>query len=271
MLKRLPFLFFILSFFLIFPGCAVPKAPIVNHISKNSFPPPHVVLEKIDRDQHFQNALKAIAHIEVHTSRGRYPLKAAVMLKRPSSLRLEVLPLIGPPELILSVHESVLKVFLPQKGEFYTGQASEKNLGHFFPFSTAGLLIEDMTSVLLGTHPEIKEKSYSLRGSSYEGFYRLDILSEKRKIQSLLIDIDNNKLLRVNLFDDDSNQLYSVRFFGHSPVANFTIPDTITIATGDDAKPHIIIRYSEVQITTGIDTATFDLQPPPGIKTLYID
>jgi outer membrane lipoprotein-sorting protein len=269
--KRLPSLFFILSFFFIFLGCATQKAPTVNHISKNTFPPPQVILEKIDRDDQCKYSLKAIANIEVNTFRGRYPLKAAVMVKRPSSLRIEVLPLIGPPELILSVHESVLKVFLPQKGEFYIGHASEKNLGYFFPFSTAGLLIEDITSILLGTHPTIKEKSLTLKGSSDESFYRMDILSEKRKIQSLLIDIENNKLVRVNLFDADSNQLYSVRFFGQSPVENFTIPDTITIATGDDKKPYIIIRYSDVQITTGIDTATFDLKPPAGIKTIYID
>jgi outer membrane lipoprotein-sorting protein len=269
--KRLPSLFFILSFFLIFPGCATKKTPIVNHISKNNFPPPHIVLEKIDRDDQNKGALKAIAYIEVNTFRGRYPLKAAVMVKKPSSLRLEVLPLIGPPELILSVHENVLKVFLPQKGEFYIGQASEKNLGYFFPFSTVGLLIEDITSIMLGTHPPIKEKSLILRDSPEDGFYRLDILSEKRKIQSLLIDSENNRLLRVDLFDNNNNRRYSVRFFGHSVTEILTIPDKITLASGDNENPYIIIRYSDAQMATGADAASFDLQPPPNITTISMD
>jgi len=269
--KRLPSLFFILSFFLIFPGCATKKTPIVDHVSRSTFPSPQVILEKIDGGDQSKSSLKAIAHIEVNTLQGRYPLKAAVMVKRPSSLRLEILPLIGPPELILSVHGNILKVFLPQKGEFYIGEASEKNLGYFFPFSTKGLVIEDITSILFGTHPPIKEKPLSFECSSDEGLYRLEILSERRKIQSLLIDIERNTLMRVNLFDDDNNQRYSVRFFGQIIAENLTIPDKITLASGNDENPHIIIRYSDAQRATAADTASIDLQPPPGIKIISMD
>jgi outer membrane lipoprotein-sorting protein len=193
------------------------------------------------------------------------------MVKKPSSLRLEILPLIGPPELILSVHGNILKVFLPQKGEFYIGQASEKNLGSFFPFSTAGLQIEDIISILFGTHPPIKEKSFTLRGSSDEGLYRVDILSEKRKIQSLLIDSESYKLMRVNLFDNDNNPRYSVRFFGQSVTENLTIPEKITLASGDDENPYITIRYSDAQRAAGVDAASFDLQPPSNITTISMD
>jgi outer membrane lipoprotein-sorting protein len=271
MLKRLSFLFCILLLFFIFPGCAIQKAHTVSHISENTFLPPQVILEKIDRDDQRKDSLKAIAHIEVNTLRGRYPVKAALMVKRPSSLRLEILPLIGPPELILSVHGNVLKVFLPQKGEFYIGQASEKNLGHFLPFSTSGLQIEDITSILFGTHPKIKEKSLILKGSSDEGLYRLDILSEKRKIQSLLIDRESGKLVRVNLFDNDNRQQYSVRFFGQSVLENVTVPDKITLTAGDDENPHLTIRYSDAQRTTSADAASFDLQPPPNAATIVMD
>jgi outer membrane lipoprotein-sorting protein len=193
------------------------------------------------------------------------------MIKKPSSLRLEILPLIGPPELILSVHGNILKAFFPQKREFYIGQASEKNLGSFFPFSMAGLQIEDIISILFGTHPPIKEKSFTLRGSSDEGLYRVDILSEKRKIQSLLIDRQNSTLVRVNLFDNDNNQRYSVRFFGQSVLENVTVPDKITLTAGDDENPHLTIRYSDAQRTTSADAASFDLQPPPNAATIVMD
>jgi outer membrane lipoprotein-sorting protein len=271
MLKRLSFLFCILLLFFIFPGCAIQKAHTVSHISENTIPPPQVILEKIDRDDQRNDSLKAIAHIEVNTLRGRYPVKAAVMIKKPSSLRLEILPLIGPPELILSVHGNILKAFFPQKREFYIGQASEKNLGSFFPFSMAGLQIEDIISILFGTHPPIKEKSFTLRGSSDEGLYRVDILSEKRKIQSLLIDRQNSTLVRVNLFDNDNNQRYSVRFFGQSVLENVTVPDKITLTAGDDENPHLTIRYSDAQRATEVDAASFDLQPPPNAATIVMD
>jgi len=269
--KRLSSLFVILSLLCIFPGCATRTTSTVNHVATHSSPPPREILEKIDRDHQSNNALKAIAHIEVNTLRGRYPVKAAVMVKKPSSLRLEILPLIGPPELILSVHRNILKVFLPQKGEFYIGQASEKNLGEFFPFPMKGFVMEDITSILLGTHPAVKEESLTFRASHDEGFYRVDILSEKRKIQSLLIDIENNTLMRVNLFDNDNNQRFSVRFSGQIVAEKLTIPNTISLTAGGDESPRIIIRYSDAQSAAEVDAASFDLQPPPNATIISMD
>ena len=269
--RILPPLLFILSLFFIFPGCSVKKPLLSDRILKNNFPSPQVVLEKIDRDDHFKYTLNAIAHIEVNTSEERYPLKVAVMLKRPSSMRLEAIPIFGPPDLLLSVHEDILKVFLPHKGEFYIGQATTKNLRHFFPFFTTGLKVEDMTSILLGTHPKIKEKSVTLNGSFEGDIYRIDIVSENRRIQSLWIDTEKYYLVRVDLFDGNNSRLYSAMFTGHYSVGNLTMPQRVIIASGGDDKQNIIIRYSDVQTATGIDTAQFDLQPPPGIRPISMD
>ncbi len=269
--KRLPLFFFILSFLFIISGCAVKKTPVFNYAPKEDFSSPRVVLEMIDRDDHFKDSLKAIAHMELNTPRGRYLTKAAVMLKRPSSLRIEVIPVFGPPDLILTVHEDVLKVFLPQKGEFYIGQASANNLEHFFPFSVAGLHMEDITCILLGTRPRIKERPLTLNGTSQGNLYRLDITFEKRKVQSLWVDTENNRLVRVDLFAAGTDPSYNIRFIGHSPAGNSVIPDKITISPEGNDKPVLVIRYSDVQMAEGDNMAPFDLQPPPGIKTTFIN
>jgi hypothetical protein len=272
MIKRiLPPLLFILSLFFIFPGCSVNKPLLSDRVLKNNFPSPHDVLEKLDRDDHFKKTLNAIAHIELHASEKRYPLKAAVMLKQPSSFRVESIPVFGPPDLLLSVHADILKVFLPHKGEFYIGQATTKNLIHFLPFFTTGLRVEDITSILLGTHPKIKEKSFTLNGSFEGDIYRIDIVSENRRLQSLWIDTEKYYLVRVDLFGANNSRLYSAKFTGHYSVGNVTMPQRVIIASGGDDKQNIIIRYSDVQTATGIDTAQFDLQPPPGIRTIFMD
>lgn len=270
MLKRLPFIFFILSFFFIFLGCTINKASL-THISKNDYSSPQVVLNELGRDDHFRNTLKATAYIEATTSQGSYPVKVAMMSRRPSSLRLETIPFFGPPDMILSVYEGVLKVFLTQKGAFYIGEASTKNLGYFSPFSTIGLQVEDVISILFGTHPKIKGKAITLSGSHEGNLYRLDILSENRRVQSLWVDKENDYLVGVDLFTDDKSIMYSVRFTGHSSTKEVAMPDKITIAYGDNGKPHVTIRYSDIQMATDIDMAIFDLQRPPGIKTIYID
>ncbi|HVO67556.1 MAG TPA: DUF4292 domain-containing protein [Syntrophales bacterium] len=241
-----------------------------NKFSKDGLTSPQAVLEETDRNDHRKDTLKAIARVEVNTSEGRYPLKIAVMLKRPSSLRLEVIPLIGSPNLLLTVHENLLKVFLPQKGEFYIGQATSKNLGCFLPLFTEGLGVEDITSILLGAHPNIIEKSIILNGSFEKNLYRIDILSENRKIQSLWIDMDY-RIVRVESFARNNSRLYSAKYMEHSCIEGLAMPKKVTVETGDDNIQNIIIRYSDIQVATGVDSAQFDLQLPPGIRPIHLD
>ncbi|MCG6534696.1 MAG: hypothetical protein L7F78_08420 [Syntrophales bacterium LBB04] len=271
MRKRLPSFFFILSFFLIFSACTITKTQIIGGGGKQIFSSPLVVLEKIDRDNQFKDGVKAIARIEVNTPEGRYPLKAALVLKRPSSFRLETIPVIGPADLFLTVHENVLKVFVPQNGKFYIGKATTRNLAHFIPVPATALSIEDMTSILLGMHPEIRGKTITLDGSSEGSLYRIDILSENRKIQSLWVEPEEDRLVRVDLFADNNSRLFSARFIGRGRVENMTMPENVTIAYGDNDKPAIIIRYVDIGPAKGIDATIFDLKPPPGVIPISMD
>ena len=270
MWKSSALIFVVLSLFLTFPACTIKKTLNLDEWSKQGLSSPSAVLEKIDSSSRFHDGVKAIARIEVNTPEGRYPLKAALMLKRPSSLRLESIPLIGPADLFLTVHEDVLKVFVPEKGKFYIGKATKMNLARFLPVAATGLEIEDMTSILIGTHPEIKGQTITLDGSSDGTLYRLDILSENRKIQSLWIDAEK-RLVRIDLFAGDNSRLCSARFIGWDCVDNVPLPDNITIAYGDNDKPDIIIRYVDIGLAKGIDAAVFNLKPPPGVIPISLD
>jgi hypothetical protein len=271
MWKSSPSIFLVLALFLIFPACAVKKTLNIDEGPGEGFSSPLAVLEKIDRDNQFKDGVKAIARIEVNTPEGRYPLKAALVLKRPSSLRLETIPVIGTADLFLTVHDNVLKVFMPQNGKFYIGKATTRNLAHFIPVAATVLSIEDMTSILLGMHPEIRGKTITLDGSSEGSLYRIDILSENRKIQSLWVEPEEDHLVRVDLFADNNSRLFSARFIGRDRIENMTMPENVTIAYGDNDKPDIIIRYVDIWPAKGIDATIFDLKPPPGVIPISMD
>jgi hypothetical protein len=270
MWKSSPSIFIVLLLFLIFPACAIKKTLNIDEGPGKDFSSPLAVLEKIDSNSHFHGGVKAIARIEVNTPEGRYPLKAALMLKRPSSLRLESIPLIGPANLFLTVHENILKVFVPEKGKFYIGKATKMNLARFLPVAATGLEIEGMTSILIGMHPEIKGRTITIDGSRDGTLYRLDILSENRKIQSLWVDPEK-RLVRVDLFAGDNSRLYSARFMGWDCIENMPLPENVTIAYGDNDKPDIIIRYVDIGPAKGIDATVFDLKPPPGVIPISLD
>jgi hypothetical protein len=181
------------------------------------------------------------------------------------------MPIIGPADLFLTVHENVLKVFVPQKGKFYTGKATSRNLAYFIPVAATALRIEDMTSILLGMRPEIGGKTITLDGSSDGGLYRVDVFSEGRKIQSLWVDPGEDRLVRVDSFAADNSRLYSARFIGREHIENMTMPESVTIAYGDNEKPDIIIRYVDIGPAKGLDATIFDLKPPPGVKPDSLD
>ena len=270
MRKRSLSISLILSLILIFPACAFKKTLNVGEGSREGFSSPLAILEEIDSTSHSPGGIKAIARIEVNTPEGRFPLKVALALQRPSSLRLESVPLIGPADFFLTVHENVLKVFVPNKGKFYIGEATKRNLAHFLPIAASGPDIEGITSILIGTHPEIRGKSITLEGSPDGILYRLDILSENRKIQSLWVDSEK-RLVRVDLFAGDDSRLYSAKFTGCTCIENVILPENVTIVYGDNDKPDIIIRYVYIEPAKGIDAMTFDLEPPPGIIPIPLD
>src|SRR3972149_3933203 len=58
-------------------------------------------LEKFIKAHHIKDTFKAIARIEINDGK-KHSLKVAMMLKRPSLMRIESIPVIGPPNLFLS-------------------------------------------------------------------------------------------------------------------------------------------------------------------------
>ncbi|HUH66839.1 MAG TPA: DUF4292 domain-containing protein [Syntrophales bacterium] len=268
MAKRLQSSFFVLMFLLIFPGCSL-KATGMGPIY--DFSSPLAVLERTDAVNSQECGIKAIARIEVNTPEGRYPLKAALALQRPSSLRFETIPVLGPSDFFLTVHRDVLKVFLPQNGKFYTGKATARNLRRFLPVPAAGLEIEDITAILLGAHPLIRGKTITLDASYERNLYRIDVLAERKKLQSLWIDPHEDCLVRVDFFTEDGTRLYSATFGDWEHAEGVTMPRIVKIVYGDNEKPDVIVRYVDIGPSDVMDTALFDLSPPPGVSSISMD
>ena len=263
-LQLFPAFVLIISFLFAFSGCLPGKVPI----SVANFSSPEDALEKATSKVHLKGALKAIARMEIITTRGRYPARVAVMLQKPSFLRVETIPLIGSPDFFLSVKGNVLKVFLPQKGEFYIGEATAKNLYSFFPIS---LPVEEILSIMTGAYSVIDERGQTLKGIPEGKLYRIEVTSQNKKNRSLWIDPADNRLVRVDAFADQGNILYSVRFEDFVGVENVIIPRKVTVATGKADKPGITIEYSELQLSAETDPEVFDLPLPPGVEPIMMN
>ena len=263
-MKKYTLTILFLSLLLTFSGCAPKKVTVPF---KGYTLPPEDVLAKISRTDNLRNTLKAIAHIAVNTPKGKHSMKVALVVKRPSFFRVEAIPIIGPSNLFLSISGDSLKVFLPKEGKFYVGHATRKNLAMFFPIN---LKVEDIVSILIGTPPHVKRQNITIRGQAEGKFYRIDVMSQGKNVQSLWVNPDYN-LVRIEALDNNGRILYTVRLKDHHQIGGMSIPGKVTIITGKTCKSRARIRYSDTQFSEDVDTTLFDLDIPPGIKPIFID
>jgi len=261
--SRLVLLMFLVTSF---NGCA--SIPVDRQILTLN---PEGVVQRLERSGH--TILQAIAKIEAKNTEGRYATKAAVLIKKPSSLRIEAIPVFGPVNLFLSVHNDILKIFLPQRGTFYIGKAISENLAHIVKYFPPGLSIEELLPIMLGTYPSLHEENVSLRGSWEEKQYRVDMTAKDgRKLQSIWIDISTQNLIKVQVFNKADSVLYTASFeeFKELP-SGVAMPFKITITLEKDGYSELSIHYSSVQFVSDIAAQMFDLQIPPGIEPIHLD
>lgn len=241
-------------------GCISGKIP---EITKDPVAFPENVLGKIAIPAS-GDIIKATANITLNSSEGRYSKKMAILLKMPSCLRVETIPVFGPTDFFLSTNEKSLKVFLPGEGKFYVGKATKENIFLFFKiFLSPG----DMVSMLAGLPPQIMEGTLS---EYVEGrLYRVDIKFGKRK-RSLWVNPDDYTLTKIEEIDDNE-VIYRATFRDPVIIDGTPYPERIDIEVEEPEKVSINIRYLDFEISHDENTAAFDLRTPYGITTVFID
>ncbi len=208
--------------------------------------------------------ITATARIDIRYHGERYPLKAAMMMRRSADLRLESIPLLGPPDFFLSIAGGELRVFLPEKETFYSGPATRGNISRFLHLP---LPAAEIVAILMGGLPEEWEGSNDWYGEQEEGNYRADRYLAGRKICSLWIDPATDVLVRVRTFREGEETAYTADFADHTRVGEGFLPRRVTIA-GEGIS--LALRYTEIGRLDG-DAASFALPIPEGITPIPLE
>jgi hypothetical protein len=262
--------FFLLPILLIslLGGCALyplQPAPVTDYRLS-----PAEALGTIDLKDSRKTFMKAVAQVVVNTEEGRYPVKLAILAAKPSSLRLEAIPIIGLPNFFLSIHNGIMKVYLPQNGEYYVGPATINNLKSFFPIQLA---VPDLVALLMGCRPTMSSEQTILKGSSEGKSYRVDILSrENHPLQSLWIDPENLYLTRLDRFGKNGEKLLTVYFDEYSQENDVSMPSHVRFQIPGIDERDISLRYDGATFAplTNETERIFDLPVPEGVKTIIL-
>lgn len=209
-------------------------------------------------------AITATAKIEIIAEGKRYPLKAALMIKRPDSLRLESIPMIGPPDFFISLAAGEMRIFMPSRGSFYKGAATPHNISRFLHISVSAT---ELVSLLLGLPPDNETGERKLSGRQEENLYRIDQQTEDKGKLSLWIDPSTNTIVR-RVFAKNGVIIYAAVFEKHLRAGGYYLPQHITI-TGETTSA-LKITYTETQSIDAADTS-FTLPVPAGITPTFLD
>ena len=248
---------------LVFCGCAA--APKMT--ARMDFASPEAALEHIAARTPANAALQALADVRVVTREGGgYPLKLAVLLKKPASLRVEAIPLFGVPAFFLSVHNRTLKVFLAETRAFYIGRATPDNVARYLPLKMSP---EDLIAVLTGTCFAPVGPETLLQGRPEGDHYRIDLV-EPLKRRSMWVRTTDGFLERLEVYGE-RQRLYRAHFEEPLRVEGTVLPQKITIVSEGTDVVSVSIRYADIQFLQDIDPEIFDLKTPPGIEPLYLD
>ena len=226
--------------------------------------PAEQMLKQVSQSIGPDERIVAMVNIDVETAQGRYPVKAAIILQRPSYVRLELMPVIGPPDLFLTATPSEMKIFIPSRGEFYVGKPTSRNLERFLPWS---LGIDDMVMILSGTYP-------SLPGGkpSYETFMEGDLFCVNMKStlgeSQTLWFTKEWRLLKLIRRGINHQEIYQSQYEDFAPDTRLAGKITIHIYNIATA---LSVRYSDVRMESSKDLSIFDLTVPPGSKIIQMN
>ena len=207
--------------------------------------------------------LSAFAQIALVTPGGYYPARAALIVKKPSYLRLELLPPMGPPDFFLATTPKEMRILLPAKGEFYQGEPTGHNLSRFLPWQFS---VEDIVAIFASTYPPLTGDVAYLRYTEGNSL-RIEMKVRSALAQAVWIG-SAGRLIKVMRYDESGKLLYSAEFADYeedSPIAG-----KITLSMADGVTS-ITVKYSDLKIEKAKDLSIFDLPVPAGFKTIMMD
>ena len=205
-----------------------------------------------------------LAQMDIITKDGYYPARAALIIKRPLYLRLELLPVIGVPDFFLAAKPEKMSVLIPSRGEFYSGRPTGSNMKKFLPWP---IELEDVIMILTGTYPDFKEKDVFYQEYRENNLLRLDMKAPSGCSQIIWIG-ENNKLLKLVRRDEQGRELYNVKYIYDENDGAF--PENITISMADGITS-LSVKYSDVKIEETNDLSIFDLTIPANVKLILLE
>ena len=215
------------------------------------------------RNQRIQS-IRALARVTIDIGENRFRLEELIIVKKPASLRVEALSLIGQPLLYFTTDGEIFEILIPGENRFYRGASSLKHLSTLFPFCQG---IREIIPLIVGDLSWADDERLAARYSQREKLYIVmeDISEGSRRI--FWINPFHFALVRAAELDHQQNPQWEVLF------SNFRKGDGILFPTHIEFRSPISrsgmkMRLSEWEINPSLGEGTFRLDAPKGLEII---
>ncbi len=245
----------------VFFGCAPKKIPVPAVMPAA---PPEEILKGMSAQIQPDTVLRTKARFSVNAKKGKFSTGLILLARRPAFLRIESVSIMGLPELILSADERYVRIFSVREDKFYIAPAGH-SLYRFFPID---LEPGEAVALVFGLPPDERGR-FTLKGSLDGDLYRIDFLAGDEKAESLWLDPALFHLRKVEKFQGGES-VYRAELDDYHRVGKNTLPGRIEIHFNLPEKMEVRMRFSESEITNA-EKGDFDLEPPEGVKPIYLE
>ena len=213
---------------------------------------------------HETERMVATARLDLTTAQGHYPIRAALILQKPSYFRLEALPVIGTPDFFLAATSDEMRIFIPSQGEFYAGKPSAENLARFLPWA---FKIEDIVAIFSGDYPPLPGNKLSYESYIEDHLLRILMTTSAGASQTVWKN-KNGTMAKLIRNGTDGKEIYRVLYEDYEPASR--LPGKIIIEMADHITS-VTTKFMDVKIEKATDLSVFELSVPAGIKIIKLD
>lgn len=251
---RIPIVLIIVIIFFT-QGCAPTLQPL-PHDLVGSMPSQEHLLELLEKRLDSIKTVVAKTRSKITNTTEKISSKQVIILKKPSSLRIDGLSPFGHPALSITTDGNNINIYNYSKHTFYSGQIDDKEVAGLFPVSIEFNYLMD---ILAGGIPLIDFYKEQSTVDIKNSFYRLNLNGENFKEE---IYFDHKLLVpkKATIFRADETILMLISFDDYDNIDGLMMPASISVELPDEHYK-MEISYSKIQLNSEIDNNLFILPP----------
>lgn len=217
------------------------------------------VLDWITATSGKTRSLKGMAKVRIVSGQKETNAREIIVIKRPSSFRLETLGLMGSPAMIIATDGPRYTVQVPTENKVIVWDRSSSDTPIPVPFSL--LETEEIAAIFLGGTPIIAYGTVDMTKSDLGKTYTLTLHSKDgfRK-QQLVVDSETYQINSSEITDGYRGTVISLSYSNYQNLAGIMFPKKIE-AQFLPRLDSVQINFEEIDINPKVDDDLFVLKP----------